>query len=138
MAGLLIAAAITFLFIMSRHMPEPDRAQATARTFVTAMQHNDASLAYDMGSDTFRTATTEQHLNELFRQTRPFLADAAVDRIDNYYASNDKGDARDIVVYAVTKDSKVTYIRLVLEKQAGTWKVHSLLTKGTPLQAKPE
>jgi hypothetical protein len=136
-AGLICLAVIILIFMLT-HRPEDEKAQATAETFIVAMQSDDAGKAYDMGNDAFRSATTEENLNQLFDQVKPFVNKARIDKVDSYYATSSKGDPRAIIVYTASKDTHVTYIRLVMDKQGDAWKVHSLITKAQPLLAKPE
>jgi hypothetical protein len=139
MVGLLIVAALGWLVFLLINKPEDARAQAAAESFIIAMQSNDPDKAYAMGNESFRTATSEERLDQLFDQIEPFVTKARIDRVDSYYATSNQGEPRAILVYAATKNSKVTYIRIVMDKQKDSaWKVHSLITKAQPLQAKPE
>lgn len=134
----LIGFALIILAFMMTHKPEDERAQAAAEAFIVAMQSDDASEAYDMGNEAFRSATSEEGLRQLFDQIEPFVAKARIDKVDSYYATSSKGDPRAIFVYVATKEKRVTYVRIVMDKQGDKWLVHSLITKAQPLQAKPE
>ena len=134
----LIGFGLLVLAFMLSHKPDDKKAQAVAETFIVAMQSNDPDKAYGMGNEAFRSATSEEGLGQLFDQIEPFVAKARIDRVDAYYATSSKGDPRAILVYTATKNERVTYIRLVMDKQGGKWLVHSLITKAQPLQAKPE
>jgi len=138
--ALIVAAVVTLGFILS-HPPEDSKAQSAAESFIITMQSNNADKAYGMGNDSFRSATTEDTLHQLFDQIEPFLSQSRIEKVDSYYAVSGKGLPRAIFVYTASKNSKVTYIRIVMDKQTektGKWLVHSLITKAQPLQAKPE
>lgn len=130
-------ALITLVFMMT-HKPEDERARAAAEAFIIAMQSDNADKAYDMGNEAFRSATTEEGLRQSFDQIEPFVAKARIDKVDSYYATSSKGEPRAIFVYTATREKRVTYVRIVMDKQADKWLVHSLITKAQPLQAKPE
>jgi hypothetical protein len=136
--AVLIGIALCILLFMAFHKPDSRRAQQAAESFIATIQAGDADKAYAMGAPAFRAATTEDKLKQMFSQVRPFLAQARIEQVDSYYAVSDKGAPRDVMVYSATKGSKVTYIRLVMDRQDGSWKVYSVLTKNDPLQAKPE
>jgi hypothetical protein len=134
----LIALAVFILLFMAVHRSDNDRAKTRAEDFVLTVQSNDPNRAYDMGSAAFRSATTEEKLGAMFDQVEPFIREARIDLVDSYYAVSEKGAPRAIIVYTATKGQKVTYIRIVMDKQAEDWKVHSILTNSNPLQAQPE
>lgn len=134
----LIGFALIVLVFMLTHKPEDERAQAAAETFIVAMQSNDADRAYSMGNEAFRSATSEEGLKQLFNQIEPFVTKARIDKLDSYFATSSKGEPRAIFVYTASKEKRVTYVRIVMDKQADKWLVHSLITKAQPLQAQPE
>lgn len=134
----LMGLALIILTTILTHKPEDEKAQAAAEVFIVAMQSNDPDKAYNMGNGAFRSATTEEGLGQLFDQVEPFVSKARIDKVDTYYATSSKGDPRAIIVYTATKGERVTYIRLVMDKQADDWLVHSLISKAQPLHAKPE
>lgn len=136
--ALLIILALVTLAVILKHPPEDQKAQAAAESFIVTMQSDDPDRAYAMGNEAFRSATTEQNLELLFDQVRPFLAKARIDKVDSYFATSSKGDPRAIIVYTATIDKHVTYIRIVMDKQGEKWLIHSLITKAQPLLAKPE
>jgi hypothetical protein len=140
--AVLMITAVIILIVMQRHKPDVEQATDQAAQFVHAMQANEPDLAYDMGDEAFRKATTEQELGSMFDKARPFLDRAYFNQADVYYAVSEKGNPRAIIVYTAALDTHVTYIRLVLERQGARrsdpWKAHSLLTQSTVLQAKPE
>ena len=136
--ALIAAGLITLAVLLFAGHHDDQRAQAAAESFIVAMQSDDPDRAYDMGNGDFRSATSQEGLDQLFDQLRPFLVQSRIDKVDAYYATSSKGTPRAIFVYTATKDKKVTYIRLVMDKPADRWLVHSLITKGQPLQAKPE
>lgn len=134
----LIGFALIVLAFMLTHKPEDERAQAAAEVFIVAMQSNNADRAYAMGNEAFRSATSEEGLRQSFDQIEPFVTQSRLDKVDAYYASSSMGEPRAIFVYRATKNKRVTYIRIVMDKQADKWLVHSLITKAQPLHAKPE
>jgi hypothetical protein len=135
---LLVGLGLAILFFMAVHISDDQRAHTAAQQFVQAIQQGDADKAYAMGGPAFRQATTEAQLKQMFEQVRPFMNGARIEETDSYYAVSDRGEPRTIIVYTATKGQKPTYIRLVMDRQKGIWKVHSVLTNNQPLQAKPE
>jgi hypothetical protein len=136
--AVLIGLGVCILLFMALHHSDNDQAHQAAEDFILTIQANDANKAYAMGAPAFRTATTEEKLGQMFDQVEPFIAQARIDEVDSYYAVSEKGEPRVIIVYTASKGQKVTYIRLVMDKQDKAWKVHSVLTNSQPLQAKPE
>jgi hypothetical protein len=134
----LIGFGLIVLAFMLTHKPEDERAQTAAEVFIVSVQSNDADKAYGMGNEAFRSATSEEGLKQLFDQIEPFVAKARIDKVDSYYATSSKGSPRAIFVYTATKEKRVTYVRIVMDKQSDAWLVHSLITKAQPLQAQPE
>jgi len=134
----LITIALVVLAVILTNPPDDKQAQSAAESFIVAMQSDDPDRAYAMGNGAFRSATTEENLDQLFDQVRPFLYQARLDKADAYFATSNKGDPRAILVYTAKKDKHTTYIRIVMDKQGEKWLVHSLITKAQPLQAKPE
>jgi hypothetical protein len=134
----LILLALAILIAMRVRTSDVENATHQAEIFVAEMQSNQPDAAYDMGNDAFRKATTEEDLGVMFDKAEPFLVKARIDLVDTYYATSLKGDPRTILVFTAVSGDHTTYIRLVMERQNGVWKAHSLLTQSTPLQAKPE
>lgn len=136
--AVLIALALVVLLAMQLHHSDYDDARVAADNFVITLQSNDPDRAYGMGGSGFQKATTEEQLGQMLDRVEPFLKGAAIQKTDTYYATGDKGEPRAILVYTASKSGKVTYIRIVMDKQQGRWKVHSLRTSGEALAAKPE
>jgi hypothetical protein len=138
MSLVLAGIACLILLFMYFNRSDNERAHQAADEFILTIQASDADKAYAMGAPAFRTATTEEKLGQMFEQVKPFIAGAEIKEVDSYYAVSERGAPRAIIVYTATKGSKVTYIRLVMDKQPESWKVHSILTSSDPLRAQPE
>lgn len=136
-AWMLATVVFLGLAVLALQSRNSDRNQAVlvAEDFVMAMQAGDGERAYLLGSPAFRAATSRTALDDSFSLVLPLLSRSVIEKTDENFVMTAAGP-RAVVVYRAEAEERQMFIRLIVEKRQGEWRVYSLQTSAKELGAK--
>ncbi|MBL8159668.1 hypothetical protein JNJ66_04375 [Candidatus Saccharibacteria bacterium] len=126
----LIGGGIALLFALVGNATKD--AEIVSNQVVNAIQAEDAGTIYDLASGDFKRATSEAQLEEIVSSISPALQ--GEESISGRTIKNDNGREMASIVYTIATGSGTVYVRVVLEKDGGEWRVINFRSSETPLK----
>lgn len=111
--------------------------QKVSDTFVNNFQASNTKAAYDLTSDSFKTATTQEQLEKLIQRVGPVVqGEEKVIGRSIQKASGKSTTA--VILYSVNTSNGTKYIKVGLQKNGDVWQVVNFRSSDNPLDTKLE
>lgn len=111
--------------------------QKVSDTFVNNFQSSNTKAAYDLTSDSFKTATSQEQLEKLIQRVGPVVqGEEKVIGRSIQKASGKSTTA--VIVYSVNTLNGTKYIKVGLQKNGDVWQVVNFRSSDNPLDTKLE
>lgn len=134
--GIVVAAIVIFVIVTSVvvNTTTKDAIKVSDR-FISDIQSKDANDAYSLVNDGFQSVTTKDQFTDVVNRIAPILTGKP--SISGKSINKTTGsDAAVIVVYKIDgSDSKTYYVRVLLVKKNGEWKIQNMRSDDKPIDA---
>lgn len=138
----LLLSALVCLFILGvcggtfwgvkRYTSSQNTPQKVSYSLIEDIKTRDSEAAYSMTSQGFRDATSKEQLTSVINQISPYYQETPI--ISDQKLDNAVDPKAAVVVFKVSANSGAEYyLRVVLEKKDGKWKIYNFQSKDQPL-----
>lgn len=107
--------------------------QATA--FTKNMVNNDAAKAYGLTSKGFQSGASKEQLATYFNQLYQSIGAGKIIFQDKQVETSNNNGNNGVVVFKIDKSGKIYYVRIMLIKESGGWKVINFAVNQKKLEA---
>lgn len=111
-------------------------AEKVSNQLVASVQADDPNAAYAITSSEFQTSTTSEELDVALEQISPLLQGKTTIVARKVVKENDKELV--VLVYSVATKDGTKYLRVILQKVDGQWKVYNFRASEKELPAEIE
>jgi len=118
---LVVISALCVLMFVNRDIKS---AQTASDSFMSALQAKESDKAYDQAGKAFQASTDKLQLAQATAQMNERIQGEKLMPVGSVVSKTQNG-TQAAVVYSVTHDNTTFYIRVVLDKIEGVWKVHN-------------